>query len=87
MGAPRLAGLLAAPRAAHPYPLDHVLNAAGNRVIGSKVEKGEISNARYCGGLATRVVNRVAPCWGMDAIWQRANPPRIKKPGMLLGRS
>jgi len=39
MGEPRLAGLLAAPRAARPYPLDHVLNAGGNRVIGSKVEK------------------------------------------------
>jgi hypothetical protein len=39
MGEPSLAGLLAAPRAARPYLLDHVLNAAGSRVIGSKVEK------------------------------------------------
>jgi hypothetical protein len=39
MGEPSLGGLLGAPHAAGRYPADRVLNAAGNRVIGSKVEK------------------------------------------------
>jgi hypothetical protein len=34
MGEPSLTRSLAAPRAAHPYPPDRVLNAAGNRVLG-----------------------------------------------------
>jgi hypothetical protein len=39
MGEPSLAGLLAALRAACPYPLDHVLNPAGNSVIGLNATK------------------------------------------------
>jgi hypothetical protein len=34
VGEPSLTRSLAAPRAAHPYPPDRVLNAAGNRGIG-----------------------------------------------------
>jgi len=34
MGEASLTRSLAAPRAAHPYPPDRVLNTAGNRVIG-----------------------------------------------------
>jgi hypothetical protein len=41
MGEPSLTRSFAAPRAAHPYPPDHVLNAAGNRVIGLNASRAK----------------------------------------------
>jgi hypothetical protein len=41
MGEPSLTRSFAAPRAAHPYPPDRVLNAAGNRVIGLNASRAK----------------------------------------------
>jgi hypothetical protein len=86
MGEPSLAGLLAAARPAAHYPSRRALNTAANRVNGSNAQKGENSNAKYCGGLATRVVSGVGAVLE-GQIGRRASPVRIRNPGLLLGRT
>ena len=76
MGEPSLTRSLAAPRAAHPYPPDRLLNAAGNRVIGLSAGWGRLSNENRCGGLATRAAI------GFGA----GSSGRIRKPGSPSAR-
>ena len=85
MGEPRSAGLLAAPRAARPYPLDHVLNADGNRAIGSKMEearfqmRGSVAVWQHAGEQS----------WPRAGGVDRAGAARFESeiPGCLFGRS
>ena len=62
MGEASLTRSLTAPRAAHPYPPDRVLNAAGNRVIGLNAGRAKFQMRNRCGGLATRAGSDSASC-------------------------
>jgi hypothetical protein len=81
VGEPSLVGLLAAPRAAFPQsarPRAQCGWKGGDRFKGGE---GEISNARYCGGLATRGVSRVGPrAGGVDRA--EGSSVRIRNPGV-----
>jgi hypothetical protein len=79
MREPSLAGLLAAPRAACPCSLDHVLNPAGKGVIGSKVEKARFQ-MRGSVAVWQHAGEQSGPrAGGVDRA--EGSPVRIRNPG------
>ena len=84
MGGPSLAGLLAAPRAACPNPLDHALNPAGNTLIGLNTTK---SKFQMRGTVAVRQHAWRAESARAGLPWAEGKPVSNQKSRALLGRS
>jgi hypothetical protein len=86
MGKRRLAGLLAARRASGDYPPSHVLNTAGNRVIGSNAQ-----NARFQMRSTVAVWQHAwwresASCWADRCRAQRSSRASNGNPGARASR-